>query len=169
MPERRRRQKSKIDVEIVDDAGLWPDPDDIQALIEAASAEVAVEPELNIGKVSVAFALSNDASVAALNGQFRATPKPTNVLSFPPGPGAPPEYLGDIVLALETLQREAVEQDVPFEHHLQHLVVHGLLHLSGLDHQTDDEAERMERLEIKILSRLGVANPYTGALERDKR
>ena len=79
------------------------------------------------------------------------------------------KYLGDIVLALETLQREAAEQDVPFEHHLQHLVVHGLLHLSGLDHQNDSEAERIERLEIKILSRLGVANPYTGALERDKR
>ena len=169
MPERRRRQKSKIEVEIIDDAGDWPDLDDTKALIEAASAEVAVEPELNIGKVSVAIALSDDASVAALNEQFRSNPKPTNVLSFPPGPGAPPEYLGDIVLALETLQREAVEQDVPSEHHLQHLVVHGLLHLFGLDHQNDGEAERMERLEIKILSRLGVANPYTGALERDKR
>ena len=169
MPERRRRPKSKIDIEIIDDAGQWPDPDDIQALIEAASAEVAVEPELNFGKVSVVIALSDDASVAALNGQFRSSPKPTNVLSFPPGPGAPRENLGDIVLALETLQREAVEQDVPFDHHLQHLVVHGLLHLFGLDHQNDGEAERMERLEIKILSRLGVANPYTGALERDKR
>ena len=169
MPERRRRPKSKIDVEIIDDAGNWPDLDDSRALIEAVAAEVAVEPELAIGKVSVTIALSDDANVAALNGQFRSKPKPTNVLSFPPGPGSPPGYLCDIVLALETLRREATEQDVPFEHHLQHLVVHGLLHLCGLDHQNDGDAERMERLEIKILSRLGVADPYTGALERDKR
>jgi probable rRNA maturation factor len=68
-------------------------------------------------------------------------------------------------MARETVKREAREQDVSLEHHVQHLVVHGILHLLGYDHTTTADAERMEALEIKILSELGVANPYTGALE----
>lgn len=168
MPDRRRRPKSKIDVDLIHDAGVWNDLDEIETLVEAAAAEVAVEPRLAVGKVGVSVVLSDDASVAGLNAQFRSKPKPTNVLSFPPGPGAPAGHLGDIVLASETIVREADEQDVPVEHHLQHLVVHGLLHLLGFQHEADKAAEDMEKLEIQILARLGVANPYTGALERDR-
>ena len=100
-----------------------------------------------------------------MNGQFRGKPQPTNVLSFPAGDGAPDDFIGDVILAAETVRREADEQGVSPEHHLQHLVVHGILHLFGFDHMSADEAEQMEAIEISILSRLGVANPYTGALE----
>ena len=165
MPDRRR---SKIDVDVLQDAGVWNDFEDIETLVEAAVAEVAAEPHFALGKVSVTVVLSDDARVTDLNGQFRSKPRPTNVLSFPPGPGAAAGYLGDIVVASETVQREAHEQDIPFDHHLQHLVIHGLLHLLGMDHENEMDAEAMERLEIKILARLGVANPYPGALEPDK-
>jgi probable rRNA maturation factor len=109
--------------------------------------------------------LSNDASVAVLNERFRGLAKPTNVLSFPAGNGAPDGQIGDVILAQETVEREAREQGVPFEHHVQHLVVHGILHLLGYDHLTAADAEAMEGIEIKILSKLGVANPYTEAPE----
>ena len=123
---------------------------------------------MKLKAASVTIALSADASVAVLNGQYRGKPKPTNVLSFPAGPGAQDGFLGDIVLAAETLKREAELEDIPVEHHFQHLVVHGVLHLLGYDHETDAEAEAMEKLEIGILARLGIANPYTGALDPAK-
>jgi probable rRNA maturation factor len=169
MPERRNRKRPQLTAEVVEDSGDWSWVDDIEALADATAAEVATEPGLKLQQSAVSIVLSSDASVAVLNGRYRKKPKPTNVLSFPPGPGSPEGYIGDIVLATETIGREAEEQDIPREHHLQHLIVHGLLHLLGHDHETDAEAERMEALEIKILQRLGVANPYTGALERDKR
>jgi probable rRNA maturation factor len=169
MSERRNRKRPQLAIEVIEDSGDWSWVDEIETLAEAAAAEVASEPSLKLAKGTVSIVLSSDASVAVLNGRYRKKPKPTNVLSFPPGPGSPDGYIGDIVLAIETILREAKEQDVPPEHHLQHLIVHGLLHLSGYDHETDADAERMEALEIMILARLGVANPYTDALDRDKR
>ena len=169
MSERRNRKRPQLAAEVVEDSGDWSWVDDIEALADATAAEVATEPSLKLQPSAVSIVLSSDASVAVLNGRYRKKPKPTNVLSFPPGPGSPDGYIGDIVLATETIVREAEEQDIPSEHHLQHLIVHGLLHLLGYGHETDAEAERMEALETKILGRLGVANPYTGALERDKR
>ena len=169
MSERRNRKRPHLAAEVVEDSGDWSWVDDIEALADATAAEVATEPSLKLQPSAVSIVLSSDASVAVLNGRYRKKPKPTNVLSFPPGPGSPDGYIGDIVLATETIVREAEEQDIPSEHHLQHLIVHGLLHLLGYGHETDAEAERMEALETKILGRLGVANPYAGALERDKR
>lgn len=168
MPERRRQTKSRIDVDLVIEGGDWPDPDDLETLIQVAASEVAAERRFELGKASVAVALANDGQVTILNGQFRGKTKATNVLSFPSGAGSQAGFLGDIVLAFETVAREAIEQDVSLEHHVQHLVVHGILHLLGLDHETSGDAELMEVLEIQILSRIGVANPYTGALDRDK-
>ena len=99
--------------------------------------------------------LADDAMVKELNRDFRGKNKPTNVLSFP-GDG----HLGDIVLAFETVAREAEEQGKSIRAHTQHLLVHGVLHLLGYDHMKDDEAEHMEKKEIKILKKLGVTNPY---------
>ncbi len=168
MPERRSAKRARIDCDIVEDDGDWSFLENVQELVEAAAAEVATEPSLKLTNVSITIALSSDASVAVLNAQYRGKPKPTNVLSFPAGPGAEKGFLGDIVLAAETVQREASLEDIPVEHHFQHLVVHGVLHLLGYDHETDAEAEAMEKLEIGILARLGIANPYTGALDPAK-
>ncbi|HVX35673.1 MAG TPA: rRNA maturation RNase YbeY [Hyphomicrobium sp.] len=154
-----------IEVDVVEDDGNWSALSDAQTLIEQAAAAVANELGSGAGSGVVAVALSSDASVEVLNGQFRGKPKPTNVLSFPAGEGVPDGFIGDVILAAETVRREADEQGVPLAHHVQHLVVHGILHLLGYDHISAADAERMEAIEISILSKLGVANPYTGALE----
>lgn len=154
-----------IEVDVVEDDGNWSALSDAQTLIERAAAAVAQELGGSVGSGMVAVALSSDASVEVLNGQFRGKPKPTNVLSFPAGEGVPDGFIGDVILAAETVRREADEQGVPLAHHVQHLVVHGILHLLGYDHISAADAERMEAIEISILSKLGVANPYTGALE----
>ena len=107
--------------------------------------------------------LTGDAEVQALNARWRGQDKPTNVLSFPAAPAgrlAEAPALGDIALAFETLAREAEAAGVPLADHYRHLVTHGFLHLIGYDHETDEEAERMEALETRILARLGVADPY---------
>ena len=111
---------------------------------------------------SLTILLSNDAEVQALNKQYRGKDKPTNVLSFPDGDVGEDGVLqlGDMVLAYETVAREAVEQSKSFEAHLTHLVIHGVLHLLGYDHEEDVEAEAMEALEIALLARMGIANPY---------
>jgi probable rRNA maturation factor len=101
--------------------------------------------------------LTNDTHIQQLNKDFRGQDNPTNVLSFPDDTG---NYLGDIAIALETIVREAKEQEKDFYHHFIHMLIHGLLHLQGYDHETDIEAEEMEALEIKILADMGIENPY---------
>ena len=99
-----------------------------------------------------------------LNRDFRGKDKPTNVLSFP---FEVPDFLideeptlGDIIIAMPVIEAEAVEQKKSVEHHLAHMTIHGTLHLLGFDHIIDEEAEEMEALEIEILEKLGIANPY---------
>ncbi|MEX2642644.1 MAG: rRNA maturation RNase YbeY, partial [Acetobacterales bacterium] len=109
------------------------------------------------GEVSVV--LAGDAMLHELNRGYRGQDKPTNVLSFPidePDPAREAWMLGEVVIALETTRREALEEGKPVTDHLLHLVVHGVLHLLGYDHQTDAEAERMEALEARLLAGLGV-------------
>ncbi len=101
--------------------------------------------------------LTNDATMQTLNKQFRGFDKPTNVLAFSSEEAA---FLGDIALGYETVVKEAFEQSKPFDHHVQHLLVHGFLHLLGYDHLSDAEAEAMETLEIAILADSGIPNPY---------
>ena len=112
----------------------------------------------------VSLCLADDAALRALNLRWRGLDKPTNVLSFPaPQPGrrrGDPTTLGDIALAYETLAREAEDLGIPLVDHYRHLLAHGFLHLIGYDHETDAEAERMEALETRILTRLGVGDPY---------
>lgn len=102
--------------------------------------------------------LSDDRRVQHLNAAFRGFDRPTNVLSFPADGGA--DYFGDIILARQTLQREAAVQDKRVRDHLAHLVVHAVLHLFGYDHRTGGEAERMEWRERRILADLSIADPY---------
>ncbi len=103
-----------------------------------------------------------------LNARFRDQDKATNVLSFPAPPN-PEDHLGDIALAYGVCAREAAEQGKPIGRHLQHLVVHGVLHLLGYDHMSDDEAKVMEDLERALLAGLGVPDPYAaGEGEHDR-
>jgi len=114
----------------------------------------------------VTIKIINDTDIQALNKQHRGMDSPTNVLSFPaydpalPHPPDAPIELGDIVLAHETIAREAEAQGKTFEHHLTHLIIHGTLHLIGHDHEDETEAEVMEALEVRILAELGIKNPY---------
>ncbi len=119
----------------------------------------------------------DDARIAALNADFRGKPQATNVLSWPaedlapdaaggaplppdPGAGDDPAGLGDIAIAWETCAREAAEQGKPPEDHVTHLLVHATLHLLGYDHVRDADAAAMEALEVRILDKLGIADPY---------
>ena len=110
--------------------------------------------------------LGDDARQQRLNHAYRGIDRPTNVLSFPawdaddPAPPGAPVLLGDVVLAFETVAREAQEQGKIFADHLRHLIVHGVLHLLGYDHHVEREAADMERLETVILAGLGVPDPY---------
>ena len=113
------------------------------------------------GEEKITVVLADDAFIRTLNRDYRGKDKPTNVLSFPESRIPNPEsYLGDLVLALETIEREAKEQGKTFRDHTAHLLVHGTLHLLGHDHENDKDAAVMERLEIKILKTLGIGNPY---------
>ena len=140
-----------IGVEIEDEA--WAALPDVEALTQAAAAAALTRP----GEVTIL--LADDAAVQDLNARFRGRDAPTNVLSFPAAPSAAP-HLGDIALAYGVCAGEAAAQGKPLAHHLQHLVVHGVLHLLGSDHQDDAEAEEMEARERDILARLGVPDPY---------
>lgn len=125
---------------------------------------------LNTGKkICVNLSLSGDAEVRKLNREFRGLDKPTNVLSFANIDDEDFDNyikisseieLGDIIIAYETLSREAAEKQISLHDHFSHLLVHGLLHLLGFDHQEDEEAEYMEDFEINILRQLNISNPY---------
>ena len=106
---------------------------------------------------SIALVLTDDAQIQAYNRDFRGKDKPTNVLSFP---SDEPDEWGDIMLAHETIAREAVGQGKTFRNHATHLLVHGMLHLMGYDHENEQEASEMESLETTILSQLSIADPY---------
>jgi probable rRNA maturation factor len=112
----------------------------------------------------VSVVLADDALVRRLNRQWRRIDAATNVLSFPSLdqelPPKAPFLLGDVVLAYETVSREAQEQGKDLADHLRHLVVHGILHLLGYDHEDPGQAEQMEALETQVLARLGVGDPY---------
>ncbi|MCU0832112.1 MAG: rRNA maturation RNase YbeY [Rhizobiaceae bacterium] len=151
-----------IQVDLAIEAEGWPPEADILALAATAFAHACDEADIEPSFV-VSLLLTNDAAVRDLNREWRGQDKPTNVLSFPgsdmPGPDGV-VFLGDIALARETIAREAAGDGKTFTDHLTHLMVHGLLHLAGYDHEDDAEAEEMEALETRILARLAIADPY---------
>jgi probable rRNA maturation factor len=155
---KRRASAPTIDLQV--QSPLWDaQPAAEQTVRDAIAAAATLVPAE--GEMSVA--LTDNAAVQALNRDWRGIDKPTNVLSFPataPKVKGLPAPLGDVIVAYETLAREAGEENKPVLHHLAHLAVHGYLHLLGYDHQTDSEAEAMEGMEREILDRLGIADPY---------
>ncbi|PKQ09690.1 MAG: rRNA maturation RNase YbeY [Alphaproteobacteria bacterium HGW-Alphaproteobacteria-12] len=170
----KRRVKAKIsvsglEIEILHEAGEWDSSTDETVRRAAEHAYVVTrggEP------AELCIVLADDTLVANLNKTYRGKAGSTNVLSFPaaamPDTGAPEAaftgaqpLLGDVVLARETIAREAGEQNKKFADHLSHLIVHGVLHLLGHDHLDDGEAGEMEALERDILEDLGIADPYS--------
>ena len=139
-------------IDILVQAEGWPD---CAALGERGIA--AVKAQLSAPREGeLSLVLSDDAQIRALNRDFRNKDKATNVLSFPQnGP-----LLGDIILARETVDREAREKNISFEAHVTHLIIHGWLHLQGYNHETDMAAHEMEAIEIAALGKLGIDNPY---------
>ncbi len=130
----------------------------------AAEAALASEAAAGVDPGAIAILLGDDAALADLNGQFRGINEPTNVLAFEgDGLHQTPEvdsHLGDIAVAYETVAREAEQQDKTLKQHLSHMIVHGVLHLLGYDHQETAERQQMESIERTVLARLGVPDPY---------
>ena len=157
----------------------WPNsPDWADLADQALRAVAAVAPALANPRLSASLLFTSDAEVQMLNREWRGKNKPTNVLSFPMlsaeelgslALDGPPELLGDIALAFETCAREADEKCIGLEAHTAHLIVHGLLHLAGHDHETSgQDATEMESLEVKALALMGIGNPYCDATSGSK-
>jgi probable rRNA maturation factor len=145
--------------EVLVEAEAWETLGDVEALVRRAVASAFS------GKpCTVTVLLTDDAEMRRLNREFRGHDKPTNVLSFPaslmPVPAGEMAHLGDIVLAHETVAREATESHKILANHMTHLVIHATLHLLGYDHETEADAEKMEQKERDILAGLGIADPY---------
>lgn len=154
----------EIDVLVAD--ARWSALDHPEALarkaVEAAFAAAKAAP----GEAEISVLLTEDGAIRALNRDWRGKDQPTNVLSFPvpqPMNGREPRHLGDIVLAYDTILRESQREAKTLRAHVAHLIVHGTLHLLGHDHETDEEAEVMEALEVQALASLAVDNPYRDA------
>lgn len=153
---------SKVNAASMDILQIETDQSEWEALLPNVAVQwqaVAAETLRRAGKpaLPVNVLLTDDAAVRDLNAQFRGKDKPTNVLSFPSGDD---EEYGDIALAYETIAKEAAEQGKELAAHSTHLLVHGLLHLLGFDHEQEGEAEAMEALEVKILQQFHIDNPY---------
>jgi probable rRNA maturation factor len=165
----------EIDIESDEE---WDSSTDWSLLVRRAAESAVAEsafPQLAAGtrQVELSVRLTGDEQVRALNSEWRGKNKPTNVLSFPltepdelecASADGPELMLGDIVLARGVCEREAAEKAIPVETHATHLLVHGTLHLLGHDHHGDADAADMEGREVRALARLGIADPYEGAV-----
>jgi probable rRNA maturation factor len=167
----RRRAARGPTIDVVVASARWRKSPQAARLVRRV---IAVGAPARARKAELSVILTSDRAIGALNRRWRGHDKATNVLSFPTPASAAPRgalraqrrHLGDIVIAYETLAREARAEGKPLDHHLAHLALHGFLHLLGYDHESHGEAEVMERQERRILARLGVPDPY---VERDAR
>jgi probable rRNA maturation factor len=173
-PEPPERRPDLLTLDLVfDDANdalnaRWRALGDLDQALEACRQALLTHRLKALSRAAEAcIVFSGDAEVQGLNRTYRGKDKPTNVLSFPAAPvpavaqnAADARPLGDVIIALETLLAEATEQNIPPMHHLQHLAIHGVLHLLGFDHETDADAALMEGIETAILARVGVPDPY---------
>ena len=151
----------RIETVVEDEAWtrLLPDPAALAETCRAAAARL--EPAV---RGEIALLLTDDERMRALNARFRDKDRATNVLAFPSG--GEDGFLGDIALARETCAAEAADRGVALRDHAAHLIVHGVLHLIGYDHATEEQAAVMERRETAVLKSLGIADPYADAVER---
>lgn len=168
--ESRRDVGPELVLDIRAQSRLWRELGDLKTLRalvnEALAAGLAVAPRRPLDGAELSVLLTDDRRIRIVNRDWRGFDKATNVLSFP---AAAPEriegspLLGDIVVAYETVAREAQAEGKSLPDHFRHLVIHGLLHLLGEDHETETEAQRMEALEVAALAHLGIADPYADA------
>lgn len=157
--------KIKIDIAISNEGFDAPSQNEIFNWLNALFEHKHIQQHKKVSReVSVSFCMIGFSQMQELNKQYRQKDKPTNVLSFPcPIPNAPGGFLGDIVLCVPQIEREAKEQHKSLSFHWAHLILHGTLHLLGYDHETEQEAIEMENLEVDLLAQLSMPNPY-GAL-----
>ena len=161
-------------VDLLIESPQWQE-DSLAPLAERAAAATLAHLGLTPANHEIALLACDDARIATLNTEFRGKPTPTNVLSWPeqdlatsegqapvlPSATGPSEgFLGDIAIAYDTCSREAREQNKTFEAHVTHLIVHATLHLLGFDHIRDQDATLMEAIEVSILGKMGIADPY---------
>lgn len=144
-----------LDVQYAVDGDSLPTQHEFERWVQSAL-------EAMDGAVELAIRIVDEQESRQLNSRYRGVDKATNVLSFPfeAPPGIDSDYLGDVVICAPVVQREAQQQHKPEKHHWAHMVVHGMLHLRGYDHQLDEQAEEMETLEKQILAGLGIQDPY---------
>jgi len=154
-------RQGELAIDVLLDSPLWDSVPAADATVREAIVVAAEQISAPAGELVVL--LTDDIAMQKLNRDWRGIDKPTNVLSFPattPASGVQTAMLGDIVIAFETLDRESRAESMTFLHHLSHLAVHGFLHLMGYDHQIDSDADAMERIEVAILDRLQIPDPY---------
>jgi probable rRNA maturation factor len=161
----------KVSIEVNCECELWSKfLFDAEKVLTEATKKVMerVEATTCVNSVEISILLTNDESIRILNNDYRGKDSPTNVLSFPSEFYNPGEYsdidddliLGDLAFSYEIIQKEAKEQKKSFKEHFSHLAVHGILHLLGYDHINDDDADKMEGIEIVVLEAMGIKNPY---------
>jgi probable rRNA maturation factor len=153
-------------IDVVIESARWQNAPRAASVVRRAIGAAA--PARTRGS-EVSVVLTSDRAIRTLNRRWRGRDRPTNVLSFPAPAAARggPRHLGDIVLAYETVAREARAEGKPLDHHIAHLALHGFLHLLGYDHESNGQAEAMERRERRILARLGVPDPYADRVDDD--
>ena len=155
----RRAARNSFKIDVLVESDLWKERVKVKSIVRRAVRQAAAA--LSTRGAELAIVLTDDSAIRLLNRDWRGIDAATNVLSFPTkSAGGEPPLLGDIVLAYETIAREARAERKPFAHHVAHLAVHGFLHLVGYDHQRDRDAEAMEQVERKILRRLAIPDPY---------
>jgi probable rRNA maturation factor len=163
----RRTAPKTLKIDVIVDSYLWKDVHKVRSIVRRVVAQAAAT--LSTTPAELAIVLTDDSAIRSLNRLWRGLDAATNVLSFPTKPiRGEASHLGDIVLAYETIAREARTQRKPLAHHVAHLAVHGFLHLVGHDHEREAEAAAMEQAERTILRQVAIPDPYRRRLRRKK-
>jgi probable rRNA maturation factor len=163
-----------ITIEIAKTYHYWSEHKQINKRLMKKLIKLVLSKFNNLAKIAeleLSLLLTHDQDMLQLNSQFRDNAKPTNVLSFPDlelnwrtilefSPETDYMYLGDIAFGYQVIQKEAIESNKTFEQHFIHLFIHSVLHLLGFDHNSEEDANAMESLEIDILSALSIPSPY---------